>query len=82
MTHWPPVYPSLLAIAGVFQDDKIQAARWLNTLIYAANIFLIGLCAYTFTERSLLALICSVLLFMSSEAMILIHSMAWTEPYC
>jgi len=80
MTHWPPVYPSLLALVGFFQDDKIQVARWLNAFIYAINIFLIGFCAYTFTRRSLLALSCAVLLFMSSETMISIHSMAWTEP--
>ena len=80
MTHWPPVYPSLLAIVGVFKDDKIQAARWLNVLVYGTNVFLIGLCAYTFTDYSLLALICSLILFISSESMLLIHTMAWSEP--
>jgi len=80
MTHYPPTYPLVLAVISFFEDNKIQAARWLNAIVYGVNVFLFGLCAYKITDHSFNAYICSLLLFISSETMLYIHTLALSEP--
>ena len=39
--HWPPLYPLVLALASIPFDLSLEAARWLHSFLYAANVILI-----------------------------------------
>jgi hypothetical protein len=81
LTHFPSAYPLLLAVAGLYPNsDMLQVARWLHAFLFGANIVLIALAVRMCTEDSLLATGCAMLLFLSSEPVIWVHSMAWSEP--
>jgi len=78
MTLYPPLFPALLAGLGVAGVDVLDGARWLNVLLFGANIFMVG-CVTSRYAGGGLALLASFLM-LSSEDMLATHSMAWTEP--
>jgi len=77
---WPPLFPNLLSILQIVGLDPLDGARWLNVLLFGANILLIGLLLYNFTKKSFYIPILGSLLILTSTVMVDIHSMAWTEP--
>lgn len=77
---FPPVYPLLLSFSRLLTADQLSGARWLHLLLFAANIFLVGLIVYLATARSALASLVCILLFVSSRRILEIHTMAWSEP--
>ena len=80
MTHFPPAYPLLLAVAGLLQHgDILQAGRLLCAFFFGANVVLFGLAVQLSTEYSWSATICSILFFLCSAPIFSIHSMAWSE---
>ena len=79
LTHYPPVYPLILAAVGFINQDVTTAARCLHAFLYGINAFLFGLCVYKATRRSVAALIISILLFFSSSALLSVHARAWSE---
>jgi hypothetical protein len=79
MTHYPPVYPLLLAMAGLLGPDIPQAGRLLHAFLYAANAILFGLSIYVCTRRDTVATACAFLIYFSSEAIVSAHSYAWSE---
>ena len=80
MTHYPPVFPLLLAIGGLFTGgDILLAARLLCALLFGVNVALVALAVYMCTRHSLLATGCTILLVLLSAPTISIHSMAWSE---
>ena len=80
MTHFPPAYPLLLAASSLFSSDLLQAARLLHAALYAANAVLFVLCVYICTKRNHAATACAVLIYFSSKAILVAHSMVWSEP--
>ena len=79
MTHYPPLFPTLLAGWGLLQMDPQVGARWLNDLLFAGNIAVIGLIVYIRTQ-SLWVSAFGSLFTMASFPIVQIHSMAWSEP--
>ncbi len=79
ITHYPPLFPTLLAGIGYFGMDPIQGARWLNGLLFAASIALVGLVVFAFA-RSFWLSVGGSFLMMISFPIVQIHSMAWSEP--
>ena len=79
LTQFPPLYPFLLAMLGGLGLNLLVAAKLLNTILFAANIFSVGfiLCSCA-PNRSWFWLLASVLIACSA-VMLEIHSMAWTE---
>ena len=51
LTHFPPLFPALLALLGSLGFDASSGARWLNVLLFGGNIFL--LVAGNATNRAL-----------------------------
>ncbi len=43
VTHFPPLYPIVLAGLQLFGMEGLESARFLNILLFGCNIFLIGL---------------------------------------
>lgn len=80
MTHYPPAYPLLLAASRLAGSDALQSARWLHAVLFAINAVLIGILAYVSARKNLIAAISAVILFLSHESMLDIHTMAWSEP--
>jgi 4-amino-4-deoxy-L-arabinose transferase-like glycosyltransferase len=79
MTHWPPLYPLLLATSGWLGLDMEGFARALNALLLAANILLIGLFARGRGGGRIAALV-AALLVATNLQILNVHQMLWTEP--
>ncbi|MCE5206960.1 MAG: phospholipid carrier-dependent glycosyltransferase, partial [Chloroflexi bacterium] len=79
MTHYPPLYPIILAISGSFNSNVADSARWLHALLYGVNVVLFGVSIYISTHRNLVAMILGFLIFLSSKAVLTIHSYAFSE---
>jgi len=79
MTHYPPVYPLLLAAAGIFNPDILISARWLHALLYGLNGVLFMLIVYVATNRSIFALLAAGILYFMSEYLLDIHAYAWSD---
>ena len=43
MTHWPPLYPLLLAAPGLFAVDPLAAAGLLNAVVFGLTVLVAGL---------------------------------------
>jgi hypothetical protein len=80
LTIFPPTYPLILSLSGIFSADRLNGAKWLHSFLFAANVFLVAVIVYVTTGRSALATLCAILLFQSSRSLLEIHTMAWSEP--
>jgi hypothetical protein len=80
LTHFPPLLPSLLAVGGLLGVEPLAGARWLNAILFGATILLGGLLIRLYTRGALWAALLGSFLLLTSHDMLLIHSMAWTEP--
>jgi len=79
MTHFPPLYPLLLAGFGLGGIELPMAARIVAALLFALNISLAGGILYWHTRRWLLTAI-AVCWLGSALDLLMLHSMAWSEP--
>jgi 4-amino-4-deoxy-L-arabinose transferase-like glycosyltransferase len=80
LTHYPPLYPLLLAIAKIAIPDTLLAGRWLHAFLFAINVMLVATAAYIFTKhRSLLPIGGAIILFLASTPVLITHTMAWSE---
>lgn len=79
MTHFTPGYPMLLAFSYIVDGNLVQAARWLHVLLYGINMVLIGVAAYTISERSVLALLIAPVVVMLSGELLVVYSTAASE---
>ena len=80
LLHFPPLFPVALAAIGIPGVDPAEGARWLNALVFGANITLVGLIVYRATRGSLWIALLSSWLMLASYTMLVIHSTAITEP--
>ncbi|MBI5117225.1 hypothetical protein HZA56_12190 [Candidatus Poribacteria bacterium] len=79
LTHYPPLFPSLLALIAVVSGDPLIAAGWLNMVLFGANVLLVGVIVNRYTCSVRMSLL-GAILALSSIAMLWIHSWVWTEP--
>lgn len=79
ISHFPPVYSGVIAAISATGMASIDGARYLNSLLFAANILLVGLIIFK-TTRSMVAMILGALLIMASVSLIEIHSWIMSEP--
>lgn len=80
ITHWPPLLSVSLATIGLFRVDPLVGAKWLNAVLFATNIALAGTIVARYTRGSLWASFLAAFLMLTSSDMLMIHSMAWSEP--
>jgi hypothetical protein len=76
---WPPGYPLSLALVGLTGADPLAVARWLNALLFAVNVALVGLILGRCARSRWLPLF-GAFIAVTSVDMLTIHSMAWSEP--
>ncbi len=80
LTHYPPLYPSLLALIAGIGVSVENAARWLNALLLGANVILVGLSIRVFARESFFVPIIGAVLILAAPDLLAIHSFALTEP--
>lgn len=76
---WPPFFPLILSIFGFMKLNLIETGRWLNAVLFGANIFLITLIVKKYL-KSFFLLVFTPIILITSKDMIGIHSMLWSEP--
>jgi hypothetical protein len=79
IVHYAPLYPALLALFSLDGPDAIAVAKWINVLLFFANVFFAGAVVYSATGL-VLASVATACLVATAFPMMLIHSMAWSEP--
>ena len=77
---FPPVYPLLLSLSDLFSTDRLAAAMWFHSLVFAANVCLVATMAYLATAGSAAAAIAALMLFITSPRLLEVHTMAWSDP--
>ena len=80
LTDWPPLFPAAVALVGFANADLYEAARWLNALLFGANVFLVGLFLYRWTKGLPWAAVLGSFLALVSFNQLQIHAWAWSEP--
>jgi hypothetical protein len=80
MTHHAPLYPALLSTFGFTGSDPANVARFLGSLIMAANVLLAAFLVRRMLPSAIWPPILAGLLVAISPTLLEIHSMAWTEP--
>lgn len=79
VTHFPPGFSSVLALVGLSGLDPLRGTRFVNSLLFGANTFLLGLIGWRMT-RSKLAGITLALLFLVNASLFRVHIAAMSEP--
>lgn len=78
-THYPPLYFILIALVGFFTNDTLEALRCLQIFTVAINFVIFSLIVWKGTNKAIFpTIICSVL-FVTSQSVLHIHTMAWSE---
>ena len=79
LTHFPPLYPAVLAIANLISGDILKGATLLGALLYASNIALIGVVVLIATKRWQLSF-AAAMIALVSPVILDIHLLAMSEP--
>lgn len=79
VTHFPPGFSSILALLGLSGLDPLRGTRFINSLLFGANTFLLGFIGWHMT-KSQLAGILLALLFVFNASMFRVHAVAMSEP--
>lgn len=80
LTHYPPLFSTTLCLLGWMGLEITSAARWLNALLFGANIFLVGLTVRRYESRSFWLPVLAALLTLTAPDILNYHSLAVTEP--
>src|SRR5262245_19022014 len=80
VTHFPPLFPLLLAAIGGLGPDPWEAARYVNAILRSVNV-LVGAClAARLAPTSWTAAPLAASLLFASVHMEFVHGSAWSEP--
>jgi len=79
ITNFPPLFSGILAAIGLIGIEPLDGTRFLNALLFALNGYLAGLLVYRAT-RKIFAGVVGAAIILTSPALLIIHSMVWSEP--
>ena len=80
MTHFGPLYPTLLAIFGISGFDFLRIVKWINVVLYTSTIFLVGFIVSRSNKGYFFLAPLASLLVLLSEDFLRVHAYAWSEP--
>lgn len=80
MTHFPPLYSAAIAALSLGGADPAETARWLQVLLFPANILLVAWLAYRMTDGTRWCAWLAALLMAVTPVSVGIHSLALSEP--
>lgn len=78
ITHYPPLYSSLLAVIGTLAADPLDGAIWLNVAAFSTNIYVAGFLLFALLGSWQLALLGS-LFTLTAFPLVQAHTMVWSE---
>ncbi len=76
--NFPPLLPLILSLIGLFKVDPLVVVRWLNAILFAVNIYLVGRIVFELSRSYTFSILGSVFMLISST-MIMVHSWAMSE---
>ena len=79
VTHFPPGFSSVLALVGISGLDPLRGTRFVNALIFGANIFLLGLIGWRMTRSKAAGCVLAFLLLVNGQ-LFRVHTTAMSEP--
>ena len=79
VTHFPPMFPAVLAFFGFLGIDPLNAARWVNALLFGASAALLGILAWRMTPSLTAGLVLAGLFVLSGD-LLAVHAVAMSEP--
>ena len=79
VTHFPPAFPSVLAFFGFLGVDPVNAARWVNALLFGASAGLLGILAWRMTPSLTAGLVLAGLFVLCAD-LLQVYAMAMSEP--
>ena len=80
LVHYPPLYSSALGVISAIGLPIESAARWLNALLFGANILLVGLALAKYAKGSFWLPVLGSFLTLTAPDLAGIHTFALTEP--
>jgi hypothetical protein len=80
MVDYPPFYPLLLASVKELNISPMVSTRWFDAISFSLLILIAGSILYRITDGAFFTSILGAFLLASSNALISIHTWAWTEP--
>ncbi|MBI3169879.1 MAG: phospholipid carrier-dependent glycosyltransferase [Chloroflexi bacterium] len=79
VTHFPPGFSSVLALVGISGLDPLRGARFVNSILFGASIFLLGLIGWRMTKSKVAGIVLA-LLFLVNGQLFRVHTTAMSEP--
>lgn len=79
VTHFPPAFPAVLSFFGFLGIDPVNAARWVNALLFGASAALLGILAWRMTPSLTAGLVLAALFVLCAD-LLQVHAMAMSEP--
>lgn len=79
VTHFPPGFSSLLALIGLSGLDPLRGTRFVNSLLFGANTFLLGLIGWRMTKSQWMGILLA-LFFLFNASLFRVHTAAMSEP--
>jgi len=79
VTHFPPAFPSVLALFGFIGIDPLHAARFVNAFLFFLTAGLLGILAWRMTPSLTAGLVIAGLFVLSGD-LLQVHAVAMSEP--
>lgn len=79
VTHFPPGFPTLLVLTGLFGLDPLRGARLVNSLLFGLNIAMVGILGWRMTRTLPMGLFLAAL-FVANAALLQITAVTMSEP--
>jgi len=79
VTHFPPGFSAVLAFVGLSGLDPLRGARFLNSLLFGANVLLLGIIGWRMTQSQAAGIV-AALLFAVNASLFNAHAVAMSEP--
>jgi len=80
MTHWPPLYPIILALFGYFGVNLSTSANYLNMLLWFTTIVIFSFVINQVFSNNYLYSILATIFLGTSINLLRLYSFAWSEP--
>jgi hypothetical protein len=79
MTHFPPLYSTMLALGGLLPIKLISVGRLMQSAIFALNLIVFCYAVWVASSRNFFAAGAAGLLFITTMNIVRIHSSVWSE---
>lgn len=79
VTHFPPGFSSVLALVGISGLDPLRGTRFVNALVFGANIFMLGMIGWRMTRSKVAGGVLALLLLVNGQ-LFRVHTLAMSEP--